>query len=168
MSNDLTAYVFFSLYGFLSSFLQFGGYFFYFSSLIISNIFLTLFLRFRSNLVRLKERINELHVEIDAAKEDFRHLHRERGLLTRERDLQKVDIETWSARCKELQMLKFGREIDLDELEANSDQTKEKEAEEVLQNDAEKFKAKSAKLFKTSARLEEELALVSFSFCFFF
>ena len=112
--------------------------------------------------MRLKERINELHVEIDAAKEDFRHLHRERGLLTRERDLQKVDIETWSARCKELQMLKFGREIDLDELEANSDQTKEKEAEEVLQNDAEKFKAKSAKLFKTSARLEEELALVSF------
>lgn len=114
-----------------------------------------------SNLVRLKERINELHVEIDAAKEDFRHLHRERGLLTKERDLQKVDIETWSARCKELQMLKFGREIDLDELEANSDQTKEKEAEEVLQSDAEKFKAKSAKLFKTSARLEEELHAVS-------
>lgn len=111
--------------------------------------------------MRLKERISELHVEIDAAKEDFRHLHRERGLLTKERDLQKVDIETWSARCKELQMLKFGREIDLDELEANSDQTKEKEAEEVLQSDAEKFKAKSAKLFKTSARLEEELHAVS-------
>jgi ribosome-binding ATPase YchF (GTP1/OBG family) len=112
-------------------------------------------------LVRLKERISELHVEIDAAKEDFRHLHRERGLLTKERDIQKVDIESWSARCKELQMLKFGREIDLDELEANSDQTKEKEAEEVLQHDAEKFKAKSAQLFRTSARLEEELAAVS-------
>ena len=113
----------------------------------------------------MKERISELHVEIDAAKEDFRHLHRERGLLTKERDLQKTDIETWSARCKELQMLKFGREIDLDELEANSDQTKEKEAEEVLQSDAEKFKAKSAKLFKTSARLEEELYAVRLGCC---
>jgi chromosome segregation ATPase len=112
------------------------------------------------NLIRLKERIDELHVEIDAAKEDFKHLHRERGQLTRERDAQQQEIEIWSARCRELQMLKFGREIDLDELEANSDRSKEKEAEEVLLTDGEKFKAKSQKLFAVSAKLQEQLAEV--------
>jgi hypothetical protein len=112
------------------------------------------------NLVRLKERIDELHVEIDAAKEDFKHLHRERGQLTRDRDSQKQEIDIWSARCKELQMLKFGREIDLDELEANSDRSKEKEAEGVLLDDAEKFKSKSHKLFLMSAKLQEQLAEV--------
>lgn len=112
------------------------------------------------NLVRLKERIDELHVEIDAAKEDFKHLHRERGQLTRERDAQKGEIEQWSARCRELQMLKFGREIDLDELEANSDRSKEKEAEGQLVEDAEKFKAKSAKQMALSSKLQEQLAEV--------
>jgi cytochrome c556 len=100
-------------------------------------------------------------VEIDAAKEDFKHLHRERGQLTRERDAQQQEIEIWSARCRELQMLKFGREIDLDELEANSDRSKEKEAEEVLLTDGEKFKAKSQKLFAVSAKLQEQLAEVN-------
>ena len=111
-------------------------------------------------MVRLKERIDELHVEIDAAKEDFKHLHRERGQLTKERDSQKQEIEIWSARCRELQMLKFGREIDLDELEANSDRSKEKEAEGQLVDDAEKFKSKSMKLFSVSAKLQEQLAEV--------
>lgn len=109
----------------------------------------------------MKERIDELHLEIDAAKEDFKHLHRERGLLTKERDNQQKDIEVWSARCKELQMLKFGREIDLDELEANSDRSKEKEAEAQLAEEGEKFKMKSLAILKTSSKLEEQLASVS-------
>lgn len=115
--------------------------------------------------MRLKERIDELHLEIDAAKEDFKHLHRERGLLTKERDNQQKDIEVWSARCKELQMLKFGREIDLDELEANSDRSKEKEAEAQLAEEGEKFKMKSMAILKTSSKLEEQLASVSFMHC---
>jgi hypothetical protein len=111
-------------------------------------------------LIRLKERISELHQEIDVAKEDFKFLHRERGLLTKERENQQQDIEVWSARCRELQMLKFGKEIDLDELEANSDRTKEREAEALLKEDGEKFKMKSMKLFRATATLEEQLAQV--------
>mmetsp|Transcript_17896 Transcript_17896/g.30098 ORF Transcript_17896/g.30098 Transcript_17896/m.30098 type:complete len:824 (+) Transcript_17896:3-2474(+) len=113
------------------------------------------------NLVRLKDRIEELHKEIDDAKEDFRFLHRERGLLTKERENRMKEIEVWSARCKDLQMLKFGREIDLDELEASSDRSKERDAEGMLMDDAEKFRMKSNKVFKESARLEEELAAVT-------
>lgn len=118
--------------------------------------------------MRLKERIDELHTEIDAAKEDFKHLHRERGLLTKERDNQKQDIEVWSARCRELQMLKFGREIDLEELEANSDRSKEKDAEAQLAEEGDRFKMKSMMLLKTSAKLEEQLAVVRYIFVFIF
>ncbi len=40
---------------------------------------------------------------------------------------EKIDI--WQKRCQELQMLKFGRVIDLDSLEADADRSKEEEAE---------------------------------------
>jgi len=113
------------------------------------------------NLVRLKERIDELHSEIDEAKEDFRYLHRERGMLTKEREKQQKDIETWSARCRDLQMLKFGKEIDLDELEATSDRSKEREAEALLVDDAEKFKMNSSKLARETTRIEEALMEVT-------
>lgn len=110
--------------------------------------------------MRLKERISELHTEIDQAKEDFRHLHRQRGVLSKERENQIRETEVWRARCRDLQMLKFGREIDLDELEASSDRSREVEAEMQLQGDAEAFRHKAMKLLKEKVKLEEQLTMV--------
>jgi len=62
-----------------------------------------------SNLIRLKDRIDELHVEIDQAKDDFKLLHKERGVLLKECEHQKEEIQIWSERCTNLQILKFGR-----------------------------------------------------------
>ena len=64
-------------------------------------------------MLKLQSRISELHAEIDTAKEDFRLLHKERTLLTKERENQEKDIQIWSARCRDLQMLKFGKLVDL-------------------------------------------------------
>ncbi len=50
-----------------------------------------------------------MHVEIENAKDDFKLLHKERGLLLKEVDHQREEIQTWSERCTNLQMLKFGR-----------------------------------------------------------
>lgn len=134
---------------------------FFFNYLFSNSFFLNFFYFFISNLIRLKERIDELHLEINSAKEDFKFLHRERGQLTKDRDLQKQEIEVWGTKCRELQMLKFGREIDLEELEEKSDRSKEFEAEATLSSNADKFKKKSQKLFGVSARLQEQLAEVS-------
>jgi hypothetical protein len=54
-------------------------------------------------------------------------------------------------------MLKFGRVIDLDELEARSDRSKETEAENQLKDDEQIFKIKAARLNKESAALQEKL-----------
>ena len=111
--------------------------------------------------MKLQSRISELHLEIDTAKEDFRLLHKERTLLTKERENQEKDIQIWSARCRELQMLKFGKLVDLDELEAKSDRTKEIEAESALTEDAEKFRSSSLTIIKSIKQLEEQLIHVS-------
>lgn len=58
-------------------------------------------------------------------------------------------------------MLKFGKLVDLDELEAKSDRTKEIEAESALTEDAEKFRSSSLTIIKSIKQLEEQLTHVS-------
>lgn len=130
--------------------------------LYLSNIILNVI--YNRNLVNLKCRIDELHNEIDEAKEHFKHLHKQRGVLTKEKEGRMSDIELWSARCNELQLLKFGRVMDLDELEASSDRTKELEAEALLKDDEASYKAKAKKLIKESSAIQEQLAEVKFLF----
>lgn len=57
-------------------------------------------------------------------------------------------------------MLKFGKIIDLDDLERDADRTKEKEAEKILQIDIQNFNYSSNKLLKSIHTLEEELSEV--------
>ena len=57
-------------------------------------------------------------------------------------------------------MLKFGKLIDLDDLERDADRSKEKEAEKILQVDVQNFNNSSKKLFKTIHTLEEQLSEV--------
>ena len=112
------------------------------------------------NLLRLKSRIDELHEEIDEAKNDFKQLHKERGVLLKESESKKTAIDLWSRRCKDLQMLKFGSVIDLDELEALSDRSQEADAENQLKSDEQIFKSKMIRLMKEAAVLQEELFAV--------
>jgi WD40 repeat protein len=100
------------------------------------------------NLQKLKDRIDSLHVEIDTAKDDFRELHKDRSKLAKERELKESETEMWKTRCRELQLLKFGREIDLDELESSSDRSKEREMEGQLAMEREKFEAEARVLLK--------------------
>ena len=77
-----------------------------------------------SALERLSKRIGELKEEIVAAKVDLKRLHKEKVRLEKERGSQRANIESWTDKCNELQMLKFGRLIDLDVLEKGSDYSK--------------------------------------------
>ena len=61
----------------------------------------------------MKNRIDELHLEIEKAKDDFKLLHKERGVLLKECEHQKEEIQQWSERCTNLQMLKFGRFVSI-------------------------------------------------------
>lgn len=115
----------------------------------------------------MKDRINELHQEIEDAKDNFKLLHKERAQLLKDRESKDLETENWKNKCLDLQMLKFGREIDLDELETFSDRTKELEVESILEQDRERFETECQKLMKEVASAKEKLIEVKSSFCYF-
>jgi predicted nuclease with TOPRIM domain len=113
----------------------------------------------------LKERIGELYNEIEEARENLKFLHKERSQLIKERDSKEEDTSRWKQKCKDLQMLKFGREIDLDELEGFSDRSKELEIENLLESEREKFEAESNLLVKEVVTGKERLIKVLLNIC---
>lgn len=109
----------------------------------------------------MKDRIDNLHSEIDKAKDDFRELHKDRSKLAKDRELKESETDMWKNRCRELQLLKFGREIDLDELESSSDRTKERDMENQLAIDREKFEFDSKRLVREVNLAKEQYIRVN-------
>lgn len=111
-------------------------------------------------LKRLDERIGELHIECEEARANFQELHKERVRLNREREKKREEIAAWEKRCSELQMLKFGRVIDIDELESEADRTKEEEAEAAVREIQENLNLKTKELAQEIEQLQAQLAAV--------
>lgn len=80
--------------------------------------------------------------------------------LSKERENKREDIDKWRQRCNELQMLKFGRIIDLDDLEADADRSKEEEAEQIIRDIEGEFAVKMHKLAKEIEDLQSKLSEV--------
>jgi predicted nucleic acid-binding Zn-ribbon protein len=113
------------------------------------------------DLDRLSARIHELRDEIIDAKASFKELHKEKVRLEKERGAQRKKIENWSDKVSELQMLKFGRLIDLDVLEQGSDRTKENEAEATVAQVESEFQNNMTKLMATLDEIKIKFADVS-------
>ena len=112
-------------------------------------------------LKRLHERIGELHVETDNARTDLRALYKERTRLEKEREVEREEIDRWNERIKELQMLKFGRLVDLDELEQGTDKAKEDDAAEAIRKIEEKHLAETRILLRQKEDMKNKIADVS-------
>jgi len=112
---------------------------------------------------RLGERIGSLKAETEESRVSFGELRKERVTLSKQRDERKVTIEQQLNKCKELQLLKLGRVIDLDDLEAQSDRSREKEAEKLLLEQQETYAQVTIRLEKEAAALQEQLAQVCLS-----
>lgn len=82
-----------------------------------------------TDLSRVQTRIGELKKEGDDAKQSFRSLNREKGTLEKEVETKKMNMKDWEEKCVDLQMLKFGRVVDLEYIDSMSDKTLEVEAE---------------------------------------
>ena len=113
------------------------------------------------DLSRLQSRIGELELEVSAARRDFKALHKERSRLEKEVKTGKSSWEEWSRKCTDLQMLKFGKLIDLDELEAGSDTTKLVEAESNVKAIETEYLDSSVKLMKAKDRLQDKLSEIT-------
>ena len=111
-----------------------------------------------SDLDKLSRRIGELKEEIIEAKVSLKSFHKEKVKLEKERGAQRANIENWTEKCNELQMLKFGRLIDLDVLEKGSDHSKLEEAEEAVSKVESEYQVKMRKLQEEYDTLNARLA----------
>ena len=113
------------------------------------------------DLSRLQARIGELEIEVSSARRDFKALHKERLRLEKDVKTGKSSLEEWSRKCTDLQMLKFGKLIDLDELEAGSDTTKLVEAESNVKAIETEYLNSSVKLKQAKDRLQDKLSAIT-------
>jgi WD40 repeat protein len=96
----------------------------------------------RRDLLKLKNRIKELEVENKTLRQQFKDLHKEQSRLAREKKLKEAEIALSTAKCDDLQMLKFGQTIDLEALDRVSvsktvDDLREKTRLEEAKNERE-------------------------------
>lgn len=115
---------------------------------------LTQCLMFRkSTLEQLRKRIGELSDENNSLRQLFKDLHKEQSKLQKDNKLKQETITASNKKCEDLQMLKFGRLIDIGALDKasvskNVAGLKKKVEHEEIKNDRElrSFKDQNQKL----------------------
>ena len=111
---------------------------------------------------RLQSRISELGIEIEEAKTSLKALHKQRVSIERNLKIRNAEISEKKARVLNVQMMKFGKEIDIDVLEQQSDRSWEFEIEKKIENIEEKFAMQQMKLIREQDLLTERLMQVRY------
>lgn len=119
-------------------------------------------------MIRLQNRIAELSQETEEERLNLKEMHKERVRLNKDREVRQGEIAAWESKCKNIQMLKFGRLIDVDALEAGSDRSKEVEAERTVRVVEEEGRLSLYRMQKELEEVQEKLARVSLLYVFFF
>ena len=111
-------------------------------------------------MIRLQNRIAELSLETEEERVNLKEMHKERVRLNKDREVRQGEIAAWESKCKNIQMLKFGRLIDVDALEAGSDRSKEVEAERTVRVVEEEGRLSLYRMQKELEEVQEKLARV--------
>ena len=83
-------------------------------------------------MTRLQNRIGEHYLETEVERSNLKGLHKDRTRIKKDKQARQADIIAWEIKCNNIQMLKFGRLIDVEALENGSDRSKEIEAEKTV------------------------------------
>ena len=111
----------------------------------------------RESLNKLQARIGELEEEIESAKNNFKALHKQKVLIEKNIKIRNTEISDKKAKVLSVQMMKFGKEIDIDELEQKSDRSWEYEIEDGITSLEEKFRTQQLLLEKEQDALTDKL-----------
>ena len=103
---------------------------FCFQPILLSLIVVTIISH--SEMTRLQNRIGELYLETEVERSNLKGLHKDRTRIKKDKQARQADIIAWEIKCNNIQMLKFGRLIDVEALENGSDRSKEIEAEKTV------------------------------------
>merc|ERR1711871_8787 len=115
----------------------------------------------REDLDNLRDRIGGLKSEIEEARVELKSLHKQKTSIERTLRQQRAAIEEKKEKLKNLQILKFGREVDIDDLEALADRSAEKEIENSIAEIEENFRVQQAKLLKEKDKLTDKFIRVT-------
>merc|ERR1711991_218033 len=110
---------------------------------------------------RLHDRIGELAVEIERAKADLKTLHKQKKLIERSLKVQVSSNEEKKSKVYQVQLLKFGREVDIDQLEQMADRSLEHEIENNIVEIEEDFRSEQSKLLAQKGRLTDSLVEIT-------
>ena len=110
---------------------------------------------------RLQDRIGELYLETEIERSNLRGLHKDRIRIKKDKQARQADIVAWEIKCNNIQMLKFGRLIDVEALENGSDRSKEIEAEKSVKVVEEDSRLTLHRLQMEFEELKEKLAQVN-------
>ena len=110
---------------------------------------------------RLQDRIGELYLETEIERSNLRELHKDRIRIKKDKQARQADIVAWEIKCNNIQMLKFGRLIDVEALENGSDRSKEIEAEKSVKVVEEDSRLTLHRLQMEFEELKEKLAQVN-------
>lgn len=111
-------------------------------------------------MIRLQNRIGELHLETDEERMYLKEMHKERIRLNKDKEVRQSEISMWEGKCNNIQMLKFGRMVDVDALEAGSDRSKEIEAEKTVKVVEDDGRLQIYRMQKELEEIQEKLANV--------
>ena len=111
-------------------------------------------------MIRLQNRIGELYLETEEERVNLKEMHRERVRLSKDREVRQAEIASWESRCNNIQMLKFGRLVDVDALEAGSDRSKEVDAERSVKAVEDDGRLSLFRMQKEMEEVQEKLSQV--------
>ena len=117
---------------------------------------------------RLQDRIGELYTETEVERGNLKGLHKDRIRIKKDKQARQADILTWEIKCNNIQLLKFGRLIDVDALEDGSDRSKEIEAEKTVKVVEDDSRLSLYKLQMEYDELKEKLAQVNVTTMYFY
>ena len=114
-----------------------------------------------STLDQLQRRIGELHKETNDSRTYLQSLYKQRVSLEKDREIKREEINKLNERIHECQLLKFGKVIDLDDLEQGYDKTKENDNMDPIKQVEDKNLSDLNNLLKEKEKLKDEIAEVN-------
>lgn len=112
-------------------------------------------------LKKLQSRIEELHHEIDEAKGSLKDLQRRKGAIEKKLRDDFRAIEAKKHKATQVQMMKFGGVIDIDELEKKSDKSSEEEINRQIEEIERNFRKEQSKMIRKRDKLTDKLVEVT-------
>merc|ERR1711998_757501 len=95
------------------------------------------------------------------AKGELKELQKRKGAITKKLQEDAKTLEAKKRRVLQLQIMKFGSEIDIDDLESKSDKSTEEELNRQIEEIERNFRKEQAKLMKRKDKLTDKLVEVT-------